>query len=969
MKRTKRVIALFVGAAMILSQLTMPGIGKRALADNGFQDLDQSQITEAMGAGWNLGNQLEASNGGTPSETAYGNPVIGEDLIKAVKKAGFRSIRIPVSYLSKIGSEPDYTIDSAWLDRVQQVVDMCMDNDLYAIINMHGDGYTSVTGGWLYCGDDDSAQEQIKAKYKACWKQIATRFQSYDEHLIYESMNEEFDGSYGNPPAKAYANINAYNQIFVDTVRQTGGNNDKRWLLIPGWNTNINYTADNYGFQLPTDSYRSGDIAAAEQRIMISVHYYDPWDFCGTEDGSVTQWGDAVTDSSKKASWGDESYLKSQFQKLQSAFVQKGYPVVIGEYGSIDKSTDDSVNAASRVEFAGKVCSYAKKDGLIPVYWDNGHNGHYGFGLFNRYNSQVTQQEIIDGIMEVYGSATGTSTPKTTTAAPSASAAGATDTPSTGVEREILFENGSVGESYETNDASWLVNGKDKDTLTVIYTCTEADHAGWGILGWGASVDGEWKEGKGYSAGSPASTEVTDTCTLKELREALDISSSSAVSYLKLSAYNGGKILKIYLEKEASATPTATPTASATVEVPTATPTASATVEVPIGTPTASATVEVPIGTPTASATAEVPTATSTASATAEVQTDAPAVSATGGVPTQRPSAIPATTETPGITDIPVPGTSDVPDTTPVPGTSDAPDTTPVPGISGAPDTTPVPGTSDAPDTTPVPGTSDAPDTTPVPGNSDVPDTTPVPGTSDAPDTTPVPGTSDAPDTTPVPGTSDVPDTTPVPETSDVPDTTPVPGNSGAPGTTFVPEVTETPGKTTVPGVSGTPAPKKSPIPGSSISAPVQQEQTKKMYVTQKYSLTAGEETDVESCHSSNAKVARVDSSGRVSALKAGSAEITITYVDGTSVIYRLQVVKPKVTLKHNRLSIRKGQKARIEIKKKLFSDKVKKYCVKNKSVVRVTAAGKVTGRKKGRTYVTVIMKSGVRKQCRITVK
>ena len=942
MKRTKRVIALFVGAAMILSQLTMPGIGKRALADNGFQDLDQSQITEAMGAGWNLGNQLEASNGGTPSETAYGNPVISEDLIKAVKKAGFRSIRIPVSYLSKIGSEPDYTIDPAWLDRVQQVVDMCMDNDLYAIINMHGDGYTSVTGGWLYCGDDDSAQEQIKAKYKACWKQIATRFQSYDEHLIFESMNEEFDGSYGNPPAKAYANINAYNQIFVDTVRQTGDNNDKRWLLIPGWNTNINYTADNYGFQLPTDSYRSGDIAAAEQRIMISVHYYDPWEFCGTEDGSVTQWGDAVTDSSKKASWGDESYLKSQFQKLQSAFVQKGYPVVIGEYGSIDKSTDDSVNAASRVEFAGKVCSYAKKDGLIPVYWDNGHNGHYGFGLFNRYNSQVTQQEIIDGIMEVYGSATGTSTPKTTTAAPSASAAGATDTPSTGVEREILFENGSVGESYETNDASWLVNGKDKDTLTVIYTCTEADHAGWGILGWGASVDGEWKEGKGYSAGSPASTEVTGTCTLKELREALDISSSSAVSSLKLSAYNGGKILKIYLEKEASVTSTATPTASATAGVPTATPTASATAEVPIGTPTASATVEVPIETPTASATAEVPTATSTASATAEVQTEAPAVSATGGVPTQRPSAIPATevpslvpdtTETPGITDIPVPGTSDVPDTTPVLGTSDAPDTTPVPG------------TSDAPDTTPVPGISGAPDTTPVPGNSDVPDTTPVPETSDAPDTTPVPGTSD------------------------VPDTTPVPGNSGAPGTTFVPEVTETPGKTTVPGVSGTPAPKKSPIPGSSTSAPVQQEQTKKMYVTQKYSLTAGEETDVESCHSSNAKVARVDSSGRVSALKAGSAEITITYVDGTAVIYRLQVVKPKVTLKHNRLSIRKGQKARIEIKKKLFSDKVKKYCVKNKSVVRVTAAGKVTGRKKGRTYVTVIMKSGVRKQCRITVK
>ena len=930
MKRTKRVIALFVGAAMILSQLTMPGMGKRALADSGFQDLDQSQITEAMGAGWNLGNQLEASNGGTPSETAYGNPVISEDLIKAVKKAGFRSIRIPVSYLSKIGSEPDYTIDSAWLDRVQQVVDMCMDNDLYAIINMHGDGYTSVTGGWLYCGDDDSGQEQIKAKYKACWKQIATRFQSYDEHLIFESMNEEFDGGYGNPPAKAYANINAYNQIFVDTVRQTGGNNDKRWLLIPGWNTNINYTADNYGFQLPTDSYRSGDIAADEQRIMISVHYYDPWDFCGTEDGSVTQWGDAVTDSSKKASWGDESYLKSQFQKLQSVFVQKGYPVVIGEYGSIDKSTDDSVNAASRVEFARKVCSYAKKDGLIPVYWDNGYNGHYGFGLFNRYNSQVTQQEIIDGIMEVYGSATGTSTPETTTATPSASAAGATDTPSTGVEREILFENGSVDESYETNDASWLVNGKDNDTLTVIYTCTETDHAGWGILGWGASVDGEWKEGKGYSAGSPASTEVTDTCTLKELREALDISSSSTVSYLKLSAYNGGKILKIYLEKEASATPlptvTPSPTPSATEEVPTATPAASTTAGAPTvaPTPTSNATEEVPTATPTASATAGAPTVAPTpmptSGTTAEVPTGTPTVSATAGVPTVTPAP------TSGIT-------AEVPTGTPT-----------VSATAGGPTVAPTSSTTaevptEAPEASATAGVpTQRPSVIPV---TEVPDTTETPENTD----TPVPGTSDAPDITPVPGTSDAPDTT------------------------IAPGVSETPGKTTVPGVSGTPAPKESPVPGSSTSAPAQQEQTQKMYVTQKYSLAAGEETDIESCHSSNVKVARVDLSGRVSALKAGSAVITITYVDGTSVIYRLQVVKPKVILKHNKLSIRKGQKARIEIKKKLSSDKVKKYRVKNKAVVRVTAAGKVTGQQKGRTYVTVIMKSGARKQCRITVK
>mgnify|MGYP004663394975 CR=1 FL=1 len=908
MKRTKRVIALFVGAAMILSQLTMPEMGKRALAANSFQDLNQSQITEAMGAGWNLGNQLEASKDGTPIETAYGNPVVSESLIKAVKKAGFRSIRIPVSYLSKIGSEPDYTIDSAWLDRVQQVVDMCVDNDLYAIINMHGDGYTTVEGGWLYCGKDDAQQEQIKAKYKACWKQIAMRFQSYDEHLIFESMNEEFDGNYGNPPAKAYANINAYNQIFVDTVRQTGGNNDKRWLLIPGWNTNINYTADNYGFQLPTDSYRSKDIEAAEQRLMISVHYYDPWDFCGTENGSVTQWGDAVTDSSKKASWGDESYLKSQFQKLQKVFVQKGYPVVIGEYGSIDKSTDDSVNAASRVEFARKVCSYAKTDGLIPVYWDNGYNGQYGFGIFNRYNSQVTQQGIIDAIMDVYGSGTTTSTPKTTTAAPSGSPAGATDIPSMGVENKTLFENGGVGESYETNDASWLSDGKDSEKLTVIYTCTEADHAGWGILGWGASVDGAWKEGKGYSAGSPASAQITDTCTLKELREALDIKGASTVSCLKLSAYNGGKILKIYLEKEASvtSTPTPVPTTSATAGESTQSPKPGATAEVSTQSPKPGATAEVSTQSPKPSATAEVSTQSPKPSATAEVSTQSPEPSTTAEVSTQSPK--------PSAT-VGVATQSPKPDTT-----------------AGAATQSPKPDTTAGAVTQPP-----KPDTT-----EEVVTQSPKPDATAGAVTQPP-----KPDTTAGAVTqSSKPHATEGAVTQ--------PPKAGG--------QMELPKNTRTPDASVTPAPEISEMP-------VQWEHSKKMYATTKYYFTAGKNIVVNSYHSSNLKVARVDSSGIVSALQAGTAVITATCGDGTLMVLKLQVIKPKVKLKKNKITIRKGEKARIKIKKKLSSDQVKKYRVDHKKVVRVTRNGKITGRKKGRTYVTVIMKSGVRKRCRIIVR
>jgi endoglucanase len=373
---------------------------KKTAGTDSFQDLNRQQITEAMGVGYNLGNSLEANSGGTPNETAWGNPVLTKEFVLAAKAAGFQSIRIPVSYLSKIDDNNGYKIDSAWLDHVQEVVDYCVQNDMYAIVNMHGDGYTTVSGGWLLCASSD--QTKIKAKYKACWEQIADRFKNYDEHIIFESMNEEFDGTYGTPNKTAYNNINDYNQIFVDTVRQTGGNNDRRWLLIPGWNTNINYTADNYGFVLPTDQYLSSDIASGEKRIMISVHYYDPWDFCGTESADKTQWGSEATNQSKVPTWGDESYMASQFKKMNDKFVSQGYGVIIGEFGAINKANYDSRNKACRADYYQKVCYYAKQYELVPVAWDNGFDGDYGFCLINRYSCQVTHQDIIDAMMEIY---------------------------------------------------------------------------------------------------------------------------------------------------------------------------------------------------------------------------------------------------------------------------------------------------------------------------------------------------------------------------------------------------------------------------------------------------------------------------------------------------------------------------------------------------------------------------------------
>ncbi len=399
--RSMFIAAVLVGT-VVAGSFTAPFSVQAAKKDTtSFEDLNQSQIVEAMGPGWNLGNQLESVTDNVPEETNWGNPVITEKLIQSVKAAGFKSIRIPVSYFAKIDDDKDYTIDSKWLDRVQEVVDYCIKNDLYAVINIHGDGYNTIDGSWLLCNGKN--QTEIKKKYKKVWKQIAERFKNYDEHLLFESMNEEFDGSYSEPNKEYYQNINDYNQIFVDTVRKTGDNNTKRWLIIPGWNTNIDYTARDYGFKLPTDQYRDKPIDKEEQRIMISVHYYSPWDFCGGENGVITQWGNEADDPSKTSTTCDETYMKNQLNLMKTTFADKGYPVFIGEYGSIGKTSYDSENEYYRAYFARKLCQLSRKNGCIPMYWDNGYNGVHGFGLFDRTTCEVTQPVIIDAIMEGFG--------------------------------------------------------------------------------------------------------------------------------------------------------------------------------------------------------------------------------------------------------------------------------------------------------------------------------------------------------------------------------------------------------------------------------------------------------------------------------------------------------------------------------------------------------------------------------------
>lgn len=405
-KLLQNILSYGFGVAMLASSAS-------AFADDTFDLLGQYETVEAMGSGWNLGNTLEANSNGTPNETVWGNPQASSALMKLIKNSGFNTIRIPVSYLSKIGSAPDYKIDAAWLSRVKEVVDMALAEDLYVITNIHGDGYHGVTGGWLLC--DAQNQTEIKAKFKAVWQQIATTFKDYDEHLIFESMNEVFDGTYEwqnpgvpYPNAGYYQNINDYNQIFVETVRPISLNNAKRWLLIPGWNTDIDLTSEAKGFKIPEDKYV--DRSTSGKRLMISVHYYAPWDLCGDDtDEGVTRWGDEAwrQNSSKCTTYGQgansESTMSGQFDKLKSWFTSQGYPVVVGEYGTVDKTSYDAENSKYTAYWTKTLCENARRVGAVPVLWDNGHlSTAKGFATINRATNTVGRTYIVDAINEAF---------------------------------------------------------------------------------------------------------------------------------------------------------------------------------------------------------------------------------------------------------------------------------------------------------------------------------------------------------------------------------------------------------------------------------------------------------------------------------------------------------------------------------------------------------------------------------------
>ena len=371
------------------------------IKDVGSHDFSKTamEFSKGMKIGWNLGNTLDsvmnrgaftAGNAGLAAETAYGNPRATENLIKVVKNAGFNTVRLPVTWTNHTDPNNDYKIDEAWMNRVEEVVQYCTRNGMHVILNVHHDGNDDPAGSddngnptgsnsWLTPDPaDEAAKAEMKVRYQKVWMQIATRFKDYSNLVLFSSMNE-FHHTYDEPPETYFKLQNELHQIFVDTVRGTGGNNDSRYLIIPGYNTNIDYTIS--GLKMPTDTVGN--------HLMVEVHYYSP---IGYAEGETTEWGSDYGGATNADNWGQEEYLKNEFRKMKTNFVDKNIPVILGEFGAISKAADKE---KYRLYYLQYVVKYSSECGLVPVFWDNGKS----FQLFDRNTYEVTYPDIVNGMM------------------------------------------------------------------------------------------------------------------------------------------------------------------------------------------------------------------------------------------------------------------------------------------------------------------------------------------------------------------------------------------------------------------------------------------------------------------------------------------------------------------------------------------------------------------------------------------
>ncbi|SFV13300.1 glycoside hydrolase family 5 protein [Pseudoduganella namucuonensis] len=336
----------------------------------GMRDMSSTELAKLMSPGINLGNTLEA----IPNETAWGNPVPTQALMNAYKAAGFKTVRIPIAWSQY--ADANNNISATWLAHVRQVVDYAHNAGLYTMINIHWDG------GWMNHPTYDK-QAAINAKLAKFWTQIANTFKNDDDTLLFAGSNEVGqENFYGTPSAEWTSVQNSFNQTFVDAVRATGGNNAVRHLVVQGYNTNIDIT-------VATNTVPKDTVA---NRLFMEVHYYDPFHFTLDADSKIWQWGATATDPAAVEPWANEAWADAAFQKMKTAFGDKGVPVILGEYGAGMKAAYPGMNAYHKL-WNQYITRSAFQRGLVPVYWDTG-------GMIDRKTGAHLDPDVIEMIVK-----------------------------------------------------------------------------------------------------------------------------------------------------------------------------------------------------------------------------------------------------------------------------------------------------------------------------------------------------------------------------------------------------------------------------------------------------------------------------------------------------------------------------------------------------------------------------------------
>ncbi len=477
----KRFLHLFSLMLAVLMLIPCVGSAEEAEAvDNGVmrEGLTALEATRLMGNGINLGNTLEACDNNvgiktnTPLsyETHWGQPKTTQAMIDGMKAAGFDTIRIPVAWMTNATHlyEGDYTIDADYMDRVEEVVRYARKAGMYVIVNDHWDG------GWYGMFGSESAETRALAMeaYKGMWQQIAERFRDYSDYLIFESANEELGGRFDeNSPLycsdsvvtylnddERYALTNEINQTFVDVVRATGGNNATRFLLIAGYGTNIDQTCDDR-FQMPKDT--------AVSKLMVSVHYYDPWSYCGASSAaSATKWGKV----------SDYEYMDQQLAKM-TKFTEAGYGVVIGEYGALPCSDGLKDNTLAYHTAFLDTCT---KYNLTNCLWDCS-------GLYKRVSQTFADDDILAMYQEKrQANEEGQDYADVQAAAAAEAAAAAAEAPVTFLQDAVVVDDQTALAWIMWNDGSWALTHSVGDTYN-------ADAISEGLVATNAVITGEGK--------------------------------------------------------------------------------------------------------------------------------------------------------------------------------------------------------------------------------------------------------------------------------------------------------------------------------------------------------------------------------------------------------------------------------------------------------------------------------------------